>query len=660
MNLAPQHDTLASTTPAPPRHAALLAGPAWRAFAAAPGFPLPDAAAMHRVGSPSAEAFLQTGWLLAAALEAAAGPVAGRSVLDIGCGWGRLALPLARRLGPAGRYLGMDAAAEAIAWCRRAIAAGDRRFGFHHADIRNSYANPRGRIEAARAVLLPWEERFDLVVANSLFTHLLPAATARYVAEAARLCRPGGVLFATFFLLDEAAGAAIAAGRAAHAFPAAAGPARLAHAAVPEDAVAYPPAHVLGLLDAAGFEAAWRPGAWAAREGAEPFDYQDVVIARRRGAAADTGALAGAVEGLSAGRLRGWAWDRAAGAAPPLRLEVEGAAPVALHPDLPRDDLPEAGPPAGARCGFRIALPPAVLGTGKRRLRVTAGALVLLDRPAAPLPDPLEELARAWRRAATARGAWGLAGLAWDGDALVLRLACLPPPGLAPRPVLRAEGARLALEPLPETDPGLDAAFGLPEGSLRPWHRAVLRAGGRPVRLTLEFAPEVPADPAPGLVLPGLPGPDPWAAAERLAVAAAVRRVAGLDLDHAGALVPADLAALAAAPAGGARLLLAGDLLARTDAEGEAALAAALRRAVAPGGLVLAASPGRGAWLAAAGAAPAFLAWQREGVAPSPAAGAPGFSRTPQRLAALPGFALAALEELALPGLRDLAVLRGA
>src|SRR5687768_14342625 len=42
-------------------------------------------------------------------------------VLDVGCGAGRLATPIARFLGPDGSYEGFDNSAERIAWCEENI-----------------------------------------------------------------------------------------------------------------------------------------------------------------------------------------------------------------------------------------------------------------------------------------------------------------------------------------------------------------------------------------------------------------------------------------------------------------------------------------------------------------------------------------------------------
>jgi SAM-dependent methyltransferase len=637
------------------RHAALLNTPAAQAFLAAPGFPLPDATAIRRVGSATARDFLQTGLLLRAALEESAGIAADHSILDVGCGWGRLALPLAARLGPAGRYLGMDAAAEAIAWCRRHIAEADPRFRFHHADIRNSYANPRGRIPAARAVLLPWEERFDRVVAFSLFTHLLPDATARYLAEAARLCRPGGQLVATFFLLDTQARAAMREGRSDRTFPVAHGIAHIADPAVPEDAVAYDAAEILALLDAAGFDADWRPGAWCPRS-EPPFDYQDLVVARRRGAARAAGAR-GAVTALSGGAIRGWARE-ADGTPAPLSLCI-GTEVVARS-------APRAGP------DFAIALPAHLLGQEVRDLRVLAGAedLPLLARPRVLLGDPAEELARAWRIAAVRSGLWRIDSLDWQADGAIEGTAwAIPPRGEAPEraPHLVLDGARLPLLPMAAPEDGIGAALGLPPGALRPFHRfrieAALPAGGAWLRLV--GADGAAWEPVAGRRLPGRAPEAPLAGVlDGLAAAGALHAATGLTLAAVAPRldVPGDAqAVLDAAPEGAARLVLALESLDPPEAGGEPALVAALARVLAPGGLVVAAMPGALALLGGGGGTARLLHWLRHGSVVLPEA-APGHRaiRNAAHLRHAWGTAFEVLrtEEGALSGLRDLVVLR--
>ena len=115
------------------------------------------------------------------------------SVLDVGCGIGRTALAMTEFLSASGSYSGLDAIDFAIRWCQSHIASRYPNFSFVHADVYNKAYNRRGRTPPER-YSFPFEDAsFTFSLASSLFTHLLPTATERYVAEVGRVLRPGGV-----------------------------------------------------------------------------------------------------------------------------------------------------------------------------------------------------------------------------------------------------------------------------------------------------------------------------------------------------------------------------------------------------------------------------------------------------------------------------------
>jgi SAM-dependent methyltransferase len=121
------------------------------------------------------------------------------SVVDVGCGCGRFAHALAR-FGFAGRYTGIDVDAEAIAWCRAAYPS--ERFRFHHADVYSSVYNPGGRRDGSYR--LPADDASeDLVLGQSLLTHLLEDAVRAYLAEAHRVLRSGGHVVMGVFCLED-------------------------------------------------------------------------------------------------------------------------------------------------------------------------------------------------------------------------------------------------------------------------------------------------------------------------------------------------------------------------------------------------------------------------------------------------------------------------
>ena len=126
---------------------------------------------------------------------------AGDTVLDVGCGPGAMVPELARRLGPAGRYVGFDVHAASIRWARERHA-GDPRLRFEHADLVSPWGAGAG---AASTYRFPLDEgQADLVLAKSVFTHLLEADARHYLAEVRRVLRPGRGAVVTAFLYDEA------------------------------------------------------------------------------------------------------------------------------------------------------------------------------------------------------------------------------------------------------------------------------------------------------------------------------------------------------------------------------------------------------------------------------------------------------------------------
>lgn len=125
------------------------------------------------------------------------------AVLDIGCGNGRMTLPLSDFLADEGRYVGFDVSRSAIDYCRRRFA-GRPNFAFHHLDIHNGVYNPKGRL-AEDTVDFPVEtSAITLAFATSVLTHLSMPTIRRYMAQTRRVLAPGGrALFTAFVLTPE-------------------------------------------------------------------------------------------------------------------------------------------------------------------------------------------------------------------------------------------------------------------------------------------------------------------------------------------------------------------------------------------------------------------------------------------------------------------------
>ncbi|MEA2488526.1 MAG: hypothetical protein QOH21_318 [Acidobacteriota bacterium] len=199
-------------------------------------------------------------------------------VLDIGCGVGRVAIPLTRILSREGSYDGFDIVKRWIRWCRRNITPRYPNFRFAHADIYNSHYNRSG-VPAVRFRFPYVDGSFDFAFATSVFTHLDVEAMRHYLAEAQRVLRPGGTLLATFFLLDDDVKSRLGTDTALD-FKIDRGAYRLVDEDDPDWAIAIERDLLTDLLPPAGWhEPQIEHGFWRHRGG---MSFQDVVVVARR------------------------------------------------------------------------------------------------------------------------------------------------------------------------------------------------------------------------------------------------------------------------------------------------------------------------------------------------------------------------------------------
>lgn len=143
---------------------------------------LPPAYLRYRVhGSPYAHGFLKVGRRSSDDIEAALNKVGKdfdsfRDVLDFGCGCGRTLIWFAGR---PPRLYGTDIDGEAISWCRNNLDFAE--FGVNNALPPLEYPS----------------ERFDLIYAISVFTHLDEDYQFRWLNELTRVTRPEGIVLLT-------------------------------------------------------------------------------------------------------------------------------------------------------------------------------------------------------------------------------------------------------------------------------------------------------------------------------------------------------------------------------------------------------------------------------------------------------------------------------
>jgi SAM-dependent methyltransferase len=129
-------------------------------------------------------------------------PTCYESVFDFGCGCGRLARQLLQQHSRPRRYLGIDIQQKLIDWCSNNLTPHDPNFAFLHHDVFNLGLAP-SNTRRSTAPFPCTESSFSLVLAHSIFTHLVQDQTEYYLREVARILTPGGIAYTTWFFFDR-------------------------------------------------------------------------------------------------------------------------------------------------------------------------------------------------------------------------------------------------------------------------------------------------------------------------------------------------------------------------------------------------------------------------------------------------------------------------
>ena len=129
-------------------------------------------------------------------IRAAGGWKPGDRVLDVGCGNGRLAIPLCEQ---PGSYLGLEPIEQCVSFCREAFAPWPH-LRFEHLDIANAMYNPTGKLSPQEVTYPVPDGSVDVVLFCSIFTHAQHVSVCRRnLQEAWRVLSQHGKCFTSWF-----------------------------------------------------------------------------------------------------------------------------------------------------------------------------------------------------------------------------------------------------------------------------------------------------------------------------------------------------------------------------------------------------------------------------------------------------------------------------
>ena len=221
--------------------------------------------------------FVETSFSFLALFRLVAGLRRDETILDAGCGIGRMAFALGHYLNDRASYDGFDIAKSFVDQAETRFSA-KKNFCFQHVDIFNKMYNPNGKLQAAN-FSFPFPDRsFSFVFLTSVFTHMLTADVINYLREIRRVVRSDGRCFATFFIIDEEARQLIDEGKSTIALTH-----RLADGCiventdVPENAVGYGEQELHTMAETAGMRITQiHRGIWPGRT--KCLTYQDICL----------------------------------------------------------------------------------------------------------------------------------------------------------------------------------------------------------------------------------------------------------------------------------------------------------------------------------------------------------------------------------------------
>ena len=199
------------------------------------------------------------------------------SVLEAGCGTGRIALPLIRFLNKNGIYNGLDEAESDINWCKKNISAKHPNFRFQYTGLKNKPVDFSSKADAEHFIFPYEDEKFDFVFITSAFTLLKPTEVENYINEIGRVMKMGAKCLISLYIVNCVSEDLMIKKPTQMHFPFNKGFYRLRSIEAGKQLIAYDEEWILEKLQNAGLKmASIQFGSWCGRK--HFFDYQDLII----------------------------------------------------------------------------------------------------------------------------------------------------------------------------------------------------------------------------------------------------------------------------------------------------------------------------------------------------------------------------------------------
>ncbi|MGD1903746.1 MAG: methyltransferase domain-containing protein [Geitlerinemataceae cyanobacterium] len=209
------------------------------------------------------------------------------SILDYGCGWGRLAYASSNYLSSKGLYLGLDISKFAIDSLKAGYSSFPNfEFIFQDISTDENYIyiqegkSSKSQAKSSEPVLpIEYEGKFDVVFSHSVFTHMWREGIQHVLKEQAKVLGSGGYGINTWLIVDEYAKYVMKCGLTDRALPFFVNGVFTYSQENPLLCTAYPISTIYEIYAAAGHQIIdIEFGSWAGRENG--VTYQDVVISK--------------------------------------------------------------------------------------------------------------------------------------------------------------------------------------------------------------------------------------------------------------------------------------------------------------------------------------------------------------------------------------------